>query len=150
VKEGAKIACGGKIPDGLDPKGAYLEPTIFVNVKNNMTIAQEEIFGPVLCVIPFTSVDEAVHLANDSKYGLAAMVWSQDLFKANTVAKRLRCGTVWINTYGLFLNETPFGGYKQSGFGRELGKEGLWEYTQVKHIATDQTPGGRSLVTSWF
>ena len=126
------------------------EPTIFTGVRNHMTIAQEEIFGPVLCVMPFRSVDEAVHLANESKYGLAAMIWTQDLIKANTVAKRLRCGTVWVNTYGQFDNAVPFGGYKQSGFGRELGKEGLQEYTQVKTIITDQTPGGRSLVTSWF
>lgn len=150
IKEGAKLACGGKVPAGMDPKGAYIEPTIFTDVRNSMTIAQEEIFGPVLCVIPFTSTEEAVHIANDSKYGLAAMVWSKDLQKANEVARRLRCGTVWINTYGSFPNETPFGGYKQSGFGRELGKEGLLEYTQVKHIAVDQTPGGKSLVTSWF
>jgi betaine-aldehyde dehydrogenase len=148
-QEGAKLACGGKIPD-INAKGAYLEPTIFINVRNTMSIAQEEIFGPVLCVIPFTSAEEAVHIANDTKYGLAAMIWSKDLEKANKVAHRLRCGTVWINTYGAFLNEAPFGGYKQSGFGRELGLAGLLEYTQLKHIAADQTPGGRSLVTSWF
>ena len=148
-QEGAKIACGGKVPD-IDPKGAYLEPTIFTHVRNTMSIAQEEIFGPVLCVMPFTSADEAIHIANDTKYGLAAMIWSKDLEKANKVARRLRCGTVWINTYGAFLNEVPFGGYKQSGFGRELGLTGFWEYTQLKHIATDKTPGGKSLVTSWF
>jgi len=148
-QEGAKLVCGGAIPD-LNPKGAYLEPTIFINVRNSMSIAQEEIFGPVLCVIPFTSTDEAIHIANDTKYGLAAMIWSKDLEKANKVARRLRCGTVWINTYGAFLNEVPFGGYKQSGFGRELGLAGLLEYTQLKHIATDQTPSGRSVVTSWF
>jgi betaine-aldehyde dehydrogenase len=163
IKEGAKLACGGKIPvkgdspllnnvEGTVPfnNGAYLEPTIFINVRNSMSIAQEEIFGPVLCVIPFTSVEEAIHIANDTKYGLAAMIWSKDLEKANKVARRLRCGTVWINTYGAFLNEVPFGGYKHSGMGRELGLAGLLEYTQLKHIATDQTPGGRSLVTSWF
>jgi betaine-aldehyde dehydrogenase len=150
IKEGAKLACGGKIPAGMPANGAYLEPTIFIDVRNNMKIAQEEVFGPVLCVIPFTSTEEAVHLANDSKYGLASMIWTKDLEKANQVARRLRCGTVWINTYGSFPNETPFGGYKQSGFGRELGKEGLLEYTQVKHISIDQTPGGKSLVTSWF
>ncbi len=150
IKEGAKLCLGGTIPEGVNPKGAYISPTILVNVKNQMRIAQEEIFGPVLCVIKFSSTDEAVHIANDSKYGLAAMIWTKDLFKANSVAKRLRCGTVWINTYGAFLNEAPFGGYKQSGYGRELGKEGLFEYTQLKHIATDQTPSGKSLVSSWF
>jgi len=148
-KEGAKLVCGGQIPN-IDIKGAYLEPTIFVNVRNSMSIAQEEIFGPVLCVMPFRSIDEAVGIANDSKFGLAAMIWSKDLEKANKVARRLRCGTVWINTYGAFCNEVPFGGYKQSGFGRELGLAGLLEYTELKHIATDQTPGGKSLVTSWF
>ena len=148
-QEGAKIACGGKIPD-INPNGAYLEPTIFTNVRNTMHIAQEEIFGPVLCVMPFTSTDEAVHIANDTKYGLAAMIWTKDLEKANKVSRRLRCGTVWINTYGAFLNEAPFGGCKQSGFGRELGRAGLGEYTQIKHISTDQTLGGKSLVTSWF
>ncbi len=149
-KEGAKLACGGKVPAHTNPKGAYLEPTIFIDVRNNMTIAQEEIFGPVLCVMPFTSVDEAVQLANETKYGLAAMVWTQDLVKANGVAKLLRCGTVWINTYGAFDNAVPFGGYKQSGFGRELGKEGLHEYTQIKTVTTDQTPGGKPLVSGWF
>lgn len=148
--EGATLACGGKIPEAVSAKGAYIEPTIFTHVRNSMFIAQEEVFGPVLSVIKFSNIDEAVHIANDTRFGLAAMVWSEDLFKANSVAKRLRCGTVWINTYGVFLNEAPFGGYKQSGFGRELGKEGLYEYTQIKHIATDQTPGGKSLVTSWF
>ncbi|MBF0504968.1 MAG: aldehyde dehydrogenase family protein [Candidatus Omnitrophica bacterium] len=147
--QGAKLLCGGHIPD-INTKGAYLEPTIFVNVQNHMTIAQEEIFGPVLCIMPFSSIEEAVHIANDTKYGLAAMIWSKDLEKANKVARLLRCGTVWINTYGAFLNEAPFGGYKQSGFGRELGRQGLLEYTQTKHIVTDQTPGGKSLVTSWF
>lgn len=150
VKEGAKLACGGKIPQHTDAKGAYLEPTIFVDVHNNMYIAQEEAFGPVLSIIPFTSKEQAIDIANDSKYGLAAMIWTKDLEKANVVANKLRCGTVWINTYGVFLNEAPFGGYKQSGFGRELGKDGLYEYTQIKHIAIDQTPGGKSLVTSWF
>ncbi|MBI4309534.1 MAG: aldehyde dehydrogenase family protein [Candidatus Omnitrophica bacterium] len=150
AREGAKIACGGKIPSGLDPKGAYLEPAIFINARNDMAIAQEEVFGPVLCVVPFSSIEQAIHIANDSKYGLAAMIWTKDLVKANAVARRLRCGTVWINTYGAFLNEVGFGGYKQSGFGRELGKEGVFEYTQSKHIAIDQTPGGRSLVTNWF
>ena len=160
IKEGAKLACGGKIPapppglphqgGGIWEKGAYLEPTIFTHVRNSMSIAQEEIFGPVVCVMPFTSLEEVIHIANDTKYGLAAMIWTKDLDKANTVARRLRCWTVWINTYGVFLNEAPIGGYKQSGFGRELGEAGLLEYTQSKHIVTDRTSEGRSLVTCWF
>jgi len=151
-KEGAKLVCGGQIPQlaAEFARGFYIEPTIFSNVKNSMTIAQEEIFGPLLSVIRFSSLAEAVKIANDSKYGLAACVWTKDLKKANETAKQLRCGTVWINTYGGFYNEVPFGGFKQSGFGRELGKEGLLEYTQTKNICTDMTPSGRSLVASWF
>jgi betaine-aldehyde dehydrogenase len=149
-QEGAKLVLGGEIPEVPFPKGAYLEPTIFIDVNNSMSIAREEIFGPVLCVIPFSTTQQAIDIANDTKYGLAATIWTQDLQKANSLARRLRCGTVWINTYGAFLNEAPFGGYKQSGIGRELGAQGLWEYTQIKTIVTDQTPGGRSLVTGWF
>lgn len=151
VKEGAQIECGGKIPteDKLK-KGFYIEPTILSNVKNSMSVAQEEIFGPVLCVIKFKTEDEAVKIANDSKYGLASLIWTKDLEKANRVAKKLQAGTVWINTYGGFYNESSFGGYKQSGFGRELGVEGLLEYTQSKHVCIDQTPGGKPLVTGWF
>ncbi|MFA5089017.1 MAG: aldehyde dehydrogenase family protein [Candidatus Omnitrophota bacterium] len=150
-KEGAHLAVGGKIPDirGRE-KGFYLEPAIFTGVDNQMSIAQEEIFGPVLSVIKFSDSEEAVSIANDSRYGLAACVWTKDLDKANSVARRLRCGTVWVNTYGGFYNEAPFGGYKQSGFGRELGREGLLEYTQTKHICTDRTSGGQPLVSSWF
>jgi acyl-CoA reductase-like NAD-dependent aldehyde dehydrogenase len=148
-KEGAKLLCGGKIP-AIAEGGFYIEPTIFGDVENSMTIAQEEIFGPVLAVIRFKDEKEAIAIANDSKYGLAAMIWTKDLEKANRVARQLRCGTVWINIYGMFPNEAPFGGYKQSGFGRELGREGLLEYTQTKHICTDQTPGGKPLVSAWF
>lgn len=153
-KEGAKLVCGGSrlllSQESGGARGFYLEPTIFSNVKNSMTIAQEEIFGPVLSVIRFSSQEEAIKIANDSKYGLAACVWTKDLKKANETAKQLRCGTVWINTYGGFYNEVPFGGFKQSGFGRELGKEGMLEYTQTKNICTDMTPSGRSLAASWF
>jgi acyl-CoA reductase-like NAD-dependent aldehyde dehydrogenase len=150
-KEGAALLCGGGVPQDKDlQKGFYVEPTIFADVKNTMKIAQEETFGPVLVVIRFSGLKEAINIANDSLYGLAACVWTKDLKKANLAARRLRCGTVWINTYGGFYNEVPFGGYKQSGFGRELGKEGLLEYTQTKHICTDMTPDGRSLVASWF
>ncbi len=151
VAEGAKIECGGKIPKGEKFKnGFYLEPTILSNVTNSMKVAQEEIFGPVLCTMKFQNEEEAVRIANDSKYGLAACIWTKDLDKANRVAKQLQCGTVWINTYGGFYNEAAFGGFKQSGFGRELGLEGLLEYTQSKHICVDQTAGGKPLVTAWF
>jgi len=150
-KEGAKLVCGGKIPAAKELKdGFFLEPTIFSDVNNAMTIAQEDIFGPVLSIIRFSEVEEAIKIANDTKYGLAAMIWTKDLDKVQLVSRRLRCGTVWVNTYGGFYNEAPFGGYKQSGFGRELGTEGLLEYTQTKHICIDATPGGRPLVASWF
>ncbi len=147
-EQGATLACGGVIPQGF--QGAYLEPTVFVDVNNAMAIAQEEVFGPVVCIIKFSGQEQAIAIANDSKYGLAASIWSRDLSKAQHVAAQLQCGTVWINTYGSFDDRVPFGGVKQSGFGRELGVEGLLEYTQVKSIVTDQTPGGKSLVTSWF
>ena len=151
VKEGAKIECGGKIPAGEKfQKGFYIEPTILSQINNSMAIAQEEVFGPVLCVVKFKNEEEAIKIANDSKYGLAACVWTKDLEKANRIAKLLQCGTVWINTYGGFYNEASFGGYKQSGFGRELGLEGLLEYTQSKHVCFDQTPSFKPLVTSWF
>lgn len=135
-KEGAKIAIGGGRPAHLT-KGFYVEPTIFVDVKNEMKIAQEEIFGPVLCVIRYKSVDDAVRMANDTIYGLAGAVWSRDKRAALAVAKRIRTGTVWINDHHLLSPTAPFGGYKQSGIGREFGWHGLSEYLQIKHIHVD-------------
>ncbi len=151
MMEGASAVCGGHIPSGEQlKKGFYIEPTIFVNVKNNSKLWREEIFGPVLGVVKFSGQESAIQMANDSQFGLAASVWTKDLKKANDVARELQVGTVWINTYGGFYNEASFGGYKQSGHGRELGVEGLLEYTQSKNICVDQTPGGMPLVSSWF
>jgi aldehyde dehydrogenase (NAD+) len=136
--EGARLCCGGKRPAGMD-RGFYIEPTIFEHVNNDMRIAREEIFGPVLSVIRYDDVGDAVAMANDSIYGLGGAVFSRDVPKAIDVAKRLRTGTVWINDYHLLNALAPFGGYKQSGVGRELGPHGLLEYTQVKHIHVDLT-----------
>lgn len=135
LREGATPALLGKRPTDADLQGGYyISPTIFANVSNSMRIAQEEIFGPVLCVIPYKSVDEAIRLANDTIYGLAAGVWSVDVERAVGVANQIKAGTVWINDYHILPPEAPFGGYKQSGIGRELGKYGLEEYLEVKHI----------------
>jgi acyl-CoA reductase-like NAD-dependent aldehyde dehydrogenase len=144
LDEGAKLLCGGGRPSdlaaGLD-RTAYFEPTIF-EADNSMKIAQEEIFGPVLCVIPFDSDEEAIKIANDSIYGLGGGVWSKDSARANAVAAGMRTGTVWINDYHMITPTQPFGGYKQSGIGRELGDYGYNEYRQIKHVwentATDR------------
>jgi acyl-CoA reductase-like NAD-dependent aldehyde dehydrogenase len=135
-KEGAKLVTGGDRPAGL-PKGYYLNPTLFDGVSNDMKLAREEIFGPVLATIPFKSVDEALAKGNDTLYGLSAAVWTRDIKKAHRAARALRAGTVWVNTYNMFDATAPFGGYKQSGFGRELGKEAMGLYTQVKTVWVD-------------
>jgi aldehyde dehydrogenase (NAD+) len=130
--EGATLAAGGGRPSGL-PSGYYVEPTIFANVESGMTIAQEEIFGPVLSVLPYDSEDDAVRMANDSIYGLAGGVWSATRERALEVARRLRTGQVDIN--GARFNAlAPFGGYKQSGVGREIGPHALDEFFQLKAI----------------
>jgi len=133
-KEGAKLIAGGnRVPvDGS--KGFFIEPTIFGDVKNDMRIAQEEIFGPVLATLQFDDVDEVIELANRNQYGLAAAVWTNDVKKAHLVSRQLRAGTVWINTYGLMDAALPFGGYKNSGFGRELGMNAIEHYTEVKTV----------------
>ena len=136
--EGAQLALGGRRPQlaGFE-RAPFVEPTIFTRVRNDMRLAQEEIFGPVLAVIPYRSVTEAIELANASAYGLGAAVWSRDIQGAVEVAKRIRSGTVWINDYHLINPLAPFGGYKQSGAGREHGSYGLLEYTEAKHIHVD-------------
>ena len=109
-----------------------MQPTVFADVTPEMTIAREEIFGPVLAAIEFGDVDEAIARANDSIYGLAAGVWTRDIKKAHYVASQLQAGTVWVNTYNVYDTAAPFGGYKQSGFGREMGQHALDYYTQIE------------------
>ncbi len=135
-KEGAKCSIGGKQPGHLT-KGYYVEPTVFEEVSNDMTIAREEIFGPVLSVIKYKSIGDAIAMANDSIFGLGGAVFSKDIPWAIEVAKQIRTGTVWINDYHLLNPLAPFGGFKQSGVGRELGPHGLLEFTQIKHIHVD-------------
>ena len=132
--EGAKLIAGGNRVSVDGGKGFFIEPTIFGDVKNEMKIAQEEIFGPVLATLSFDDLDEVIRLANQNPYGLAAAVWTRDVKKAHLVSRQLRAGTVWINTYGLMDASLPFGGYKSSGFGRELGENALEHYTEVKTV----------------
>jgi acyl-CoA reductase-like NAD-dependent aldehyde dehydrogenase len=134
-KEGAKVVIGGErnTQKGLE-KGYYVKPTIFTGVKNDMRIAREEIFGPVVSVLPFKDENDAVLQGNDTLYGLAAGVWTRDVSKAHRVARAIRAGTVWINCYNVFDAAAPFGGYKESGYGRELGRYALDLYTQVKSV----------------
>jgi acyl-CoA reductase-like NAD-dependent aldehyde dehydrogenase len=136
--DGATFALGGGAPEGPEyEKGYWIAPTIITNVTNDMQIAREEIFGPVLVVIPYDTIDHAVELVNDSEYGLTAGVWSTDYEAASELAARLRAGTVWINNWHMVDPSLPFGGYKQSGVGRELGPEALNEYTEAKHVHLD-------------
>jgi betaine-aldehyde dehydrogenase len=135
LAEGAVLRCGGRRPD--DPRlagGFYFPPTVLDGCRSGMRVVAEESFGPVLTVERFGDEDEAVRIANDTTYGLAGAVWSQDAGKAQRVARRLRHGTVWINDYHPYLPQAEWGGYKQSGIGRELGPTGLDEYREIKHI----------------
>jgi acyl-CoA reductase-like NAD-dependent aldehyde dehydrogenase len=135
--EGASLVAGGSRTDIGTGKGYFVQPTVFADVTPQMTISREEIFGPVLAAIEFADIDEAIAIANDSPYGLAAGVWTRDIKKAHHVARRLQAGTVWVNTYNVYDTAAPFGGYKQSGFGREMSAHALEHYTQVKSVWVD-------------
>jgi len=130
-QEKAKLLAGG---NRVGDKGYFIEPTVFADVQDNMKIAQEEIFGPVMSILKFKDLEEVVQRANKNIYGLAAAVWTQDITKAHAIADGVRAGTVWVNCYDVFDAAAPFGGFKQSGIGRELGEYGLANYTEVKTV----------------
>lgn len=130
-KQGAKLAFGGK---RVGDRGYFVQPTIFVDVKDDMQIAQEEIFGPVLSIIKFKNMEELIKRANWTSYGLAAGVMTKDITKALTFAHNVKAGTVWVNCYNVLSAAVPFGGFKQSGIGRELGEYGLRQYSEVKAV----------------
>ena len=129
--EGATLACGGR---RVGDRGYFIEPTVFADVQDDMKIAREEIFGPVMSVIPFKNLEEVITRANQTNYGLAAGVWTRDIKKAHAIANSVRAGTVWVNCYNILDTRAPFGGFKQSGSGRELGEYGLQQYTEVKTV----------------
>ena len=130
-REGAKLTTGG---GRVGDKGYFVEPTVFSDVHDHMTIAQEEIFGPVMSIMRFKNLDEVIDRANKTVYGLAAGVWTKDVSKAIAIANGVRAGTVWVNCYNVLDTAAPFGGFKQSGIGRELGEYGLQQYTEVKTV----------------
>jgi aldehyde dehydrogenase (NAD+) len=136
-QEGARLVAGGGRASVGGGKGYFVEPTIFDGVSNRMKIAREEIFGPVLSVIPFRSVEDGIAEGNETTYGLAAAVWTRDVAKALRAARAIRAGTVWVNAYNLYDAALPFGGFKESGFGRELGAAGMDAYTEVKSVWVD-------------
>ena len=147
IAEGARLVAGGRPPSEPELAGGfYYRPTVLADCRREMTVIREEVFGPVLTVERFTTEDEAIELGNDTTYGLAGAVWTADAGRAQRVASRLRHGTVWINDYNTYLPQAEWGGYKQSGIGRELGPTGLDEYREAKHIWQNLSPGP----TGWF
>ena len=146
IDEGARLRCGGTWGTGELGKGFYYTPTILDRVKRGMSVVIDEAFGPVVTVETFETEDEAVIIANDTLYGLAGAVWTQDAGRAQRMAKRLRHGTIWINDFHPYLPQAEWGGYGQSGIGRELGPSGLAEYQETKHVYQNTAPA----VTGWF
>jgi acyl-CoA reductase-like NAD-dependent aldehyde dehydrogenase len=138
--EGARLSMGGnRLVDGAYAKGYFVQPTVFEGVERRMSIFQEEIFGPVLCVLPFRDEEDAISISNDTRFGLAGDLWSRNLTRIMKVSQGVRSGTMWVNRHLNPGPEVPFGGYKQSGIGRETGMEGLAEFLQTKHISLQLT-----------
>ncbi|RKP57902.1 aldehyde dehydrogenase [Pararobbsia silviterrae] len=143
-RAGGRLVTGGGRAQGPGlTQGFFIEPTIFADIDNRSELAQEEIFGPVLAIIPFDTEQEAVAIANDSRYGLAAGIWSRDISRVMRVSKALQCGSVWVNTYRALAAQAPFGGFKESGIGRERGEAGLREYLTTKNVMIDYSDGVR-------
>ena len=149
--QGAKLVCGGKIPEAHNlKKGFFFEPTVLSEVSPKMNIFHEEVFGPVACISKFSTLDEAIELVNMSDFALAGSIWTKGDILAQDLAKKINAGIIWINTYGMFYNEAPYGGFKQSGFGKELGHEGFLEYTRLKNIIIDKTENSKPIINYWY
>lgn len=150
VEEGAVLECGGPCTDEYLSSGFFYRPTILSGVTPDMEIWKEEVFGPVLVAVPFESEKEALVLANDTQYGLAASLWTRDNYSTQRMIKGLNAGTVWVNTFGSFSDEVPFGGFKASGYGKELGREGLLANCRLKSVVMDVSPEETPLVERWY
>jgi acyl-CoA reductase-like NAD-dependent aldehyde dehydrogenase len=150
VEAGAVLECGGECTDEYLSGGFFYRPTILSGVTPDMEIWKEEVFGPVLVTSPFETEKEALHLANDTRYGLAASVWTRDNYRTQRMINGLNAGTVWVNTFGSFSDEVPFGGFGASGYGKELGREGLLANCRLKSVTMDVSPDETPLVEKWY
>jgi betaine-aldehyde dehydrogenase len=135
----ARVVTGGEAPGGQLAKGAYYRPTLIADAPQDSEVVQSEIFGPVLVVLPFDTDDEGIALANDTPYGLAASAWSRDVYRANRATREIKAGCVWVNDHIPIISEMPHGGYKSSGYGKDMSAYSFEEYTQIKHVMFDNT-----------